>query len=704
MTPRVTCAGLAPVIAAHDILRLKGFLAVPGKEFRQVVQARRRAARSIISTGRGAPDEARQSRLVVIGRKGLDRAAIAAALAGMSAHASARRQPGHDRRRQRRRRSRPDAGGDRRAVGGRQRDRLPRRGAAPPRRSASRAGRACGSPACCGSATTTRSISMSRRSLARARSSSSCGVLGGRGYWPYGVERAGGAGARARHSAGAAAGRRPARRRAAGALDRAGRGAPSPLALSRRGRARPMPSSSCATPRASSAARPRGASRRRCSTPGSIGRAAAAEPRRHPRRLARRRAGRGDRLLSRAGAGGEHRADRCADRRAGGARPQPAAALRRRASRTRKPPRILADILGRGAARRSCSTAPASPSPRRAPRSARRALEPADCPVLQVIFAGGDEASWREGTRGLDARDIAMNVALPEVDGRIITRALSFKARRARDPLTEARPRRLRSRWPTASPSSPISRATGCGCGETPASERRIALVLANYPHRDGRIGNGVGLDTPQATDRGAARAAGRRLCASRTFPTDGDDLIAPPAARARPTPRAGRRRPAEESFPRSDYARVLREPAARGAGSGQRALGRARARSGLSREPSRLRQLRHPRHPLRQCRRRACSRRAATTSIPRASYHDPGAGAAAWLSRLLCLDRRRLARPRGGAYGQARQSRMAAGQGAWRCRRSAFPRRRWDRCRISIPSSSTIPAKAPRRSAAPRR
>jgi len=31
----------------------------------------------------------------------------------------------------------------------------------------------------------------------------------------------------------------------------------------------------------------------------------------------------------------------------------------------------------------------------------------------------------------------------------------------------------------------------------TPAAERRVALVLANYPARDGRIGNGVGLDTP---------------------------------------------------------------------------------------------------------------------------------------------------------------------------------------------------------------
>ena len=34
----------------------------------------------------------------------------------------------------------------------------------------------------------------------------------------------------------------------------------------------------------------------------------------------------------------------------------------------------------------------------------------------------------------------------------------------------------------------------------TPANERKIAIVWANYPNRDGRIGNGVGLDTPAGT------------------------------------------------------------------------------------------------------------------------------------------------------------------------------------------------------------
>src|SRR4029079_1591579 len=62
----------------------------------------------------------------------------------------------------------------------------------------------------------------------------------------------------------------------------------------------------------------------------------------------------------------------------------------------------------------------------------------ADCPVLQIIFSGGDEESWRSSTRGLGPRDLAMNVALPEIDGRILSRAVSFKAPLGRDAETEA--------------------------------------------------------------------------------------------------------------------------------------------------------------------------------------------------------------------------------------------------------------------------
>jgi cobaltochelatase CobN len=120
------------------------------------------------------------------------------------------------------------------------------------------------------------------------------------------------------------------------------------------------------------------------------------------------------------------------------------------------------------------------------------------CPVLQVVLAGNSEAQWREGTRGLSARDIAMSVALPEIDGRIMTRAVAFKALIRDDAATQsgiagyaAVADRIRFVAALAKNWARLAR--------TQPSERRIALVLANYPNRDGRVANGVGLDTPQS-------------------------------------------------------------------------------------------------------------------------------------------------------------------------------------------------------------
>jgi cobalamin biosynthesis protein CobW len=69
------------VAAAHDVLRVKGFVHVPGKAMRQVVQCvGARLERYFDRPWR--PDEAPRSRLVVIGQKGLDATAIRLALQG----------------------------------------------------------------------------------------------------------------------------------------------------------------------------------------------------------------------------------------------------------------------------------------------------------------------------------------------------------------------------------------------------------------------------------------------------------------------------------------------------------------------------------------------------------------------------------------------------------------------------------------------
>jgi cobaltochelatase CobN len=166
------------------------------------------------------------------------------------------------------------------------------------------------------------------------------------------------------------------------------------------------------------------------------------------------------------------------------------------------------------------------------------------------VFAGSDEASWRAGTNGLAARDIAMNVALPEVDGRVLARAVSFKGRARRDGATEtdvtvyqpvadrlAFTAKLAAAWAAL-------RATATG-------DRKVALVLANYPNRDGRLGNGVGLDTPAGTVTvlNPLAAAGYNLAGA---PDDGAALMDELAAG--PTNATIIGRDVRETLPLPDY------------------------------------------------------------------------------------------------------------------------------------------------------
>ena len=151
-------------------------------------------------------------------------------------------------------------------------------------------------------------------------------------------------------------------------------------------------------------------------------------------------------------------------------------------------------------------------------------LDVADRAVLQLVLAGGSISAWQAGTRGLSPRDLAMNVALPEVDGRIFSRAVGFKTAKRFDERTETN---LVGFEPAADRIGFVAAlaAAWARLARTPAASRRIAIVLANYPNRDGRIANGVGLDTPASTVHllQALRAAGYRID---QMPADGQHLV----------------------------------------------------------------------------------------------------------------------------------------------------------------------------------
>jgi cobaltochelatase CobN len=156
--------------------------------------------------------------------------------------------------------------------------------------------------------------------------------------------------------------------------------------------------------------------------------------------------------------------------------------------------------------------------------TAKTPFDSADAPVLQVVLSSDRLEDWQNGTRGLSPRDLAMQVALPEVDGRILSRAISFKTAARYDEATQCN---IVVHAPVADRVAAVADLAGAWAAlrATPPVKRRIALVLANYPNRDGRIGNGVGLDTPAGTIAvlQALQEAGYDIG---TLPTDGNALM----------------------------------------------------------------------------------------------------------------------------------------------------------------------------------
>ncbi|MEL6505721.1 MAG: cobaltochelatase subunit CobN [Pseudomonadota bacterium] len=151
-------------------------------------------------------------------------------------------------------------------------------------------------------------------------------------------------------------------------------------------------------------------------------------------------------------------------------------------------------------------------------------LEEQGAVVLQAILSGGGEAVWEGSVQGLSSRDLAMNVALPEVDGRVLSRAIAFKNGEAWDEATQANIVRHVARPDRVTFVAELA-ANWARLRHTPEAERKVVLVLANYPNRDGRIGNGVGLDTPAATVN-ALKALGEAGYHLADIPKDGDALL----------------------------------------------------------------------------------------------------------------------------------------------------------------------------------
>jgi cobaltochelatase CobN len=121
-------------------------------------------------------------------------------------------------------------------------------------------------------------------------------------------------------------------------------------------------------------------------------------------------------------------------------------------------------------------------------------FDAAPCPVFQVALSTARREDWAESLRGLSPGDLAMHVVLPEVDGRLFAGVVSFKSAGMRDPDLQFS--HLAHRADEERVTAVAARvAAWRQLAEKPAAEKRLAIVLSNYPGRPHQIAHAVGLD-----------------------------------------------------------------------------------------------------------------------------------------------------------------------------------------------------------------
>ncbi len=149
------------------------------------------------------------------------------------------------------------------------------------------------------------------------------------------------------------------------------------------------------------------------------------------------------------------------------------------------------------------------------------ALAELDVPVFQAVMSGMELSQWQAASRGLNPLDTAMNVVIPEFDGRVITVPISFKQRRQSGGMEVIEYAPLADR---------VERVAGLVEAQVrlrrvPRERRRVAFIFTNSSSKASQIGNAVGLDAPASLMilLRAMQSTGYQIT---TLPESGDALL----------------------------------------------------------------------------------------------------------------------------------------------------------------------------------
>ncbi len=119
-------------------------------------------------------------------------------------------------------------------------------------------------------------------------------------------------------------------------------------------------------------------------------------------------------------------------------------------------------------------------------------------PILQLLSSNRSKKNWLNSSIGMNSSDLLMQIIIPEFDGRITTCPSAFKEvislkSTLYTEITSYKADRLGIKWISKLATNYVK------LQKLKNFDKRICLVISNYPVKNGRIGNGVGLNTPSS-------------------------------------------------------------------------------------------------------------------------------------------------------------------------------------------------------------
>ncbi|WP_096390997.1 cobaltochelatase subunit CobN [Halopenitus persicus] len=120
-------------------------------------------------------------------------------------------------------------------------------------------------------------------------------------------------------------------------------------------------------------------------------------------------------------------------------------------------------------------------------------------PVIQTVTTMRSRSRYAASDTGVMGFELALSVALPEFDGNVITHPISGKERTDDDAGIGTAPKQ---HFPIDDRVDHAARlaVNWARLRHTPNADKRVAVVLHNYPPSDDGIGTAFGLDTPEST------------------------------------------------------------------------------------------------------------------------------------------------------------------------------------------------------------